>query len=218
MATSRSTRQDTRGAVEGQCGSLPAGRGRESHPVEAGLVDPGSAGGGWLPAVAAAPVGERRWGGSRAAAGSGGPCWGALPASSEALRRPVSWPRQAIGRNGRVTPRRPAPLQRGGRDGGWEAVHAGRLSPAPPTYPLTPRNPSPSVQYLVVTVSLRTSLPLVRIGKLRPVCILTCLSDIGYSGVRVTLAFVLLACVFPQVSNRWGFFPFLLDSDLDCPA
>lgn len=39
-----------------------------------------------------------------------------------------------------------------------------------------------------------------------------------YSGVRVTLAFVLLACVFPQVSNRWGFFPFLLDPDLDCPA
>lgn len=42
-----------------------------------------------------------------------------------------AWPGPAIGRSGRVTPRGPAPLQRGGRDGGWEAVLAGRLSSAP---------------------------------------------------------------------------------------
>lgn len=47
------------------------------------------------------------------------------------LRHPPAWRRLAIGRNGRVTPRGPAPLHRGGRAGGWEAVLSGRFSSAP---------------------------------------------------------------------------------------
>lgn len=47
------------------------------------------------------------------------------------LRHPPAWRRPAIGRNRRVTPRGPAPLNRGGRAGGWEAVLSGRFSSAP---------------------------------------------------------------------------------------
>lgn len=67
----------------------------------------------------------------RAAAGSGGRWWRRCRRAQRPLRPPPAWPRPAIGRNGRVTPCGPAPLQRGGRDGGWEAVLAGRLSSSP---------------------------------------------------------------------------------------
>lgn len=46
VAALRPTRRNARGAAEGHRGPLPAGHGRESHPAEAGLADPGSAGGG----------------------------------------------------------------------------------------------------------------------------------------------------------------------------
>lgn len=85
-------------------------------------------------------------------------------------------------------------------------MDGGRLSspvasaPPPPTYPLTPRNPSPSVGVpcgLCVIKSLFAPCT----DWETEACVYSDL-PLRYSGVRGTLAFVLLACIIPQVSNR----------------
>lgn len=87
-------------------------------------------------------------------------------------------------------------------------MEGGRLSspvasaPPPPTYPLTPRSPSPSVGVSCGHYVIENLFASCTVWETEA-CVYSDLPQ-RYSGVGGTLTFVLLACVFPQGSNRWG--------------